>query len=99
MKKKDKSAGPATNPILSHAISMIFDLAKHWLKDLENTRKVNKIDKFSEQFGTLENLVIKIDRRAQENGKLIEKLKLQLLWSNIVIILLLVVSVLQLFLG
>ena len=97
MKKKETK--PAPNPLLSHVISMGFDLAKHWLKDMENARKVSKIDQFAEQFGTLENLVIKLDRRVQENGKLIDRLKLQLLWSNIVIIALLAVTVLQLFLG
>lgn len=96
---KNKEAKPAANPLLNNMISMGFDLAKHWLRDLENARKVSKIDQFSEQFGTLENLVIKLDRRVQDNIHLIDKLKLQLLWSNIVIIALLIVTLLQLFLG
>ena len=96
---KKKEMKPAANPLLSNVISMGFDLAKHWLKDMENARKVSKIDQFNEQFSTLENLILKLERRVQEYGALIEKLQLQLLWSNIVIIALLIVTVLKLFLG
>ncbi len=95
MKSKEKSS----NWIVSNLISMGFDLLKHFLKDLENSRKVSKIDAMNEHFSTLENIILKMDRRLQETEKQIDDLKTKLMLSQAVVIVLLIVTVLQLFLG
>ncbi len=90
--KDEKSKG---NSIITHSISMVFDLIKHLIKDFELSRNVKKIDKFSEKFSNIEHLMIRLEEKFQDNRKEIEELKNKLLWSNVIIIALLVTILIQ----
>ncbi len=94
MKKKRKVAKSRSNPIITGAINMFFDLIKHFIKDFENLHKVKKIDKFDQQFSTLEHLVLKLEEKMNDNRRQLEELKSRLLWGNLTIIILVIVNIL-----
>ncbi len=91
--KKKKENKPQSNPFITGLINMFFDMIKHFIKDMENVRKVNKIDKFSEQFGTLEHIILKMEAKIEDNRRHIEDLKNRLLWGNITIVALIIVTI------
>ena len=91
--KKKQIEKSRSNPIITGFINMFFDMLKHFIKDFENLRKVKKIDKFAEQFSTLEHLVIKMEKKIEENRHQVEDLKNRLLWGNITIIALLLINI------
>jgi uncharacterized membrane protein (DUF106 family) len=92
MKKKNPEK-PQSNAFVTGLINMFFDIIKHFVKDMESVRKVNKIDKFTEQFSTLEHLVLKLESKIEENRRHIEDLKNRLLWGNITIIALIIINI------
>ena len=94
MKKNNEK--PKSNPIITGLINTFFDIIKHFVKDFENMRKVKKIDKFSDKFSTLEHLLIRLEKRMDENRHQIEDLKNRILWGNIVIIILILINLFHL---
>ncbi|MDY6914786.1 MAG: hypothetical protein SVM86_00510 [Candidatus Cloacimonadota bacterium] len=96
MKKKTEKPKPKSNPILNGLVNTFFDIVKHFLKDFENIRKVKKIDKFSEEFFNLEHMLIRLEKKLDDNRHHIEDLKARLLWGNIVIIVLILINIFQL---
>ena len=92
MKKKNEK----TNPVISGMISTFFDIIKHFINDFDNSRKIKKIDRFSEEFSTLEHLMIRLEKKLAENRHKIDDLKSRLLWGNIIIIVLLLVNIFNL---
>jgi hypothetical protein len=93
MKQHSKENSPQSSPIITGLINMFFDMIKHFMKDMENIRKINKIDKFAEQFSTLEHIVLKMEAKIEENRRQIEDLKNRLLWGNITIVALIIVTI------
>ncbi|MBN2460293.1 MAG: hypothetical protein JXB60_01700 [Candidatus Cloacimonetes bacterium] len=89
---KNKPQVKKNSPILTSLINALFDIIKHFIKDLENIRKVKKIDRFSEEFSTLEHLMLKLEKKMDENRYQIDDLKTRILWGNIVIIVLLLLN-------
>ncbi len=87
--KKEKSS----NPIVSKFVSLIFDLAKHFIKDFENIRKVKKIDKFDDKFHSLEHLIIKMQDKIEKNRMMLDEMKNRILWGNIIIVVLLLLNI------
>ncbi len=84
-----KKSTKQSNPVLTGFINIIFDIFKHFIKDFENMRKVKKIDSVSDNFSTLEHMLVRLEDKIESNRKLIEDLKNRLLWSNVIIIILL----------
>lgn len=82
-----------SNPILTTMINAFFDILKHFIKDMDNIRKVKKIDKFSEEFSTLEHLMIRLEKKIEENRHQIEDLKNRIIWGNIIIIVLIILNI------
>ncbi|MBN1948527.1 MAG: hypothetical protein JW784_02170 [Candidatus Cloacimonetes bacterium] len=81
-----------SNPIISGLIKAVFDIVNHFIRDLDNLRKIKKIDRFSEEFSTLEHLMLRLEKKLEEQRYQIEDLKTRLLWGNIVIIVLILVN-------
>jgi len=84
---------PRSNPLMSGLIKAFFDLINHFIKDFDNIRKVKKIDKFSDEFSTLEHLLIRLEKKLDEQRFQIEDLKTRILWGNIVIIVLILLNI------
>ncbi len=96
MRKKDKkNVVPAANAWVAQIVSMIFDLVKHVIKDFEMNRNLKKATGVAEQFSTVEHLILKLETKVSDNRKALDDLKNRLLWSNIIIIALLVTIVIQ----
>jgi len=89
---KNKKEQKKSNPIVSSLINAFFDIIKHLIKDFENIRKVKKIDKFSEEFSTLEHMLVKLEKKMDNNRHQIEDLKTRLLWGNIIIVALILLN-------
>jgi uncharacterized membrane protein (DUF106 family) len=93
---KKKTEKPKSNPMLNGLINTFFDIVKHFLKDFENMRKVKKIDKFSEEFSTLEHMLLRLEKKMDDNRHHIEDLKARLLWGNVIIIVLILINIFHL---
>ena len=96
MKKKDKQNNPKSNPIVNGAINTFFDIVKHFINDMDNNRKLKKIDRYSEKFSTLEHMLVRLEKKMDDNRHQIEDLKNRLLWGNIIIIVLVLVNLFHL---
>ena len=96
MKKKDKQNNPKNNPIVNGAINTFFDIVKHFINDMDNNRKLKKIDRYSEKFSTLEHMLVRLEKKMDDNRHQIEDLKNRLLWGNIIIIVLILVNLFHL---
>jgi hypothetical protein len=99
MSKKEKQMDSKSNFLTTNIIKIFFDFVKHIIKDFEQSRSVSKIDKFSEEFSNLEHLVIKLDDKLQENRRMIETLKNQLLWEHLILFALIVTILIQILNG
>lgn len=93
---KKNNGKPKSNLIITGLINASFDVLKHFIKDFENMRKVKKIDKFSDKFSTLEHLLVRLEKRMDENRRQIEDLKNRILWGNIIIIILILINLFHL---
>jgi len=78
---------------MSGLIKAFFDLINHFIRDFENIRKVKKIDRFSEEFSTLEHLLVRLEKKLDEQRFQIEDMKTRILWGNIVIIILILLNI------
>ena len=87
---KDK---PRSNPLIAGLIKAFFDIVNHFIKDFDNIRKIKKIDKFSEEFSTIEHLLVKLEKKMDEQRFLIEDLRTRILWGNIIIIVLILLNI------
>ena len=72
------------NPMISGFINMLFDVIKHFLKDFDNMRKVKKIDHISDNFSTLEHLIIRLEDKLEGCRKQIDDLKNKLILVNVI---------------
>jgi len=90
---KNHNDKPRSNPFIAGLIKAFFDIVNHFIRDFDNIRKVKKIDKFSEEFSTIEHLLVKLEKKLNEQRFLIEDLKTRILWGNIVIIILILLNI------
>ncbi len=87
---------PESKPIIAGAVKILFEVIKHFLHDFELNRSAKKFEKYEEQFQTIENMLIKVDEKLQNYRREIADLKTRLLWSNFLLIILLVLLIAQL---
>jgi hypothetical protein len=90
--KQDKEV-QRSNPIISILIKAFFNMLNHLIKDFDNIRKIKKIDKFSNEFSTIEHMLVKLEKKLEDNRHHIEDLKTRILWGNIVIIILILLNI------
>ena len=86
---KNKNDIKKSSPFLSGLIHLFFDMIKHFIKDFENMRKVKKIDTAAEKFSALEHMIIRLEKRIEDNWRVVNELKSKLLWGNVINIVLL----------
>ncbi len=90
--KQDKEV-QRSNPIISILIKAFFNMVNHLIKDFDNIKKIKKIDKFSNEFSTIEHMLVKLEKKLEDNRHHIEDLKTRILWGNIVIIILILLNI------
>ena len=93
MSKKEEM--PQHKPLIAGAIKILFEVVKHFIHDFEINRTAKKFEKYSEQYQTIENMLIKLENRLNDYRREIEELKNRLLWSNILLIVLLILLIVQ----
>lgn len=100
MKKKNSTPVKSSNNVLaSSAVTAFFDIIRHFITDFDNKQKVKKIDKYKEGMQNIENLIVRLEDKIENNRREIEDLKNRLLWGNIVTIVLLLIVIYHLLLN
>lgn len=94
MKKKQEVQ--KSNPVVSGLVNTFFEIVKHFMKDFDNMRKIKKIDKYDDQFATMEHMMVRLEEKIRSLRQHVEELKARLLWSNIMIIVLLLIILYEL---
>ena len=56
-------------------ITIVFELLEHWKRDSAHNNNIKKLDKTTEQLGTIENMLIRLEKKIQTNRDMVEKLK------------------------
>jgi hypothetical protein len=76
---------------------LVFELLSHWKRDFSHNNNIKKQDKTAEQLGTIENLLVRLEKKIQHNRDLVDKLKNLLFLSTAVNLMLLLVIFLKVF--
>ena len=56
-------------------ITIVFELLEHWKRDSAHNSNIKKLDKTSEQLGTIEHMLVRLEKKIQYNRDLVDKLK------------------------
>jgi hypothetical protein len=81
-------------------ITIVFELMEHWKRDSAHNSNIKKLDKTAEQLGTIENMLVRLEKKIQTNRETLDKLKLQLnisLAANLALLIVILLKVLGLF--
>lgn len=94
MKKdiKNSEKQKKENVFVQGLVSTFFEMIKHFIRDFETMKKAKKVDRVSEEFSTLEHMIIKLEKKLEEQHHKLNELKNRILWGNIVIIVLIVIT-------
>jgi hypothetical protein len=95
--KKAVNTIPKSGKMLTGLVAMFFDLAKHWIHDVETSTSRSKTDNLKQHFSDIEHMLIRLEDKLNQNRRDIEDLKSKLYICTVIIIGLLVTVVVQLF--
>jgi len=79
---------------------ILFEIMNHWKKNVSHNSNIRKIDKTSEQLGTIEHMLVRLEKKIQVNRDLVDKLSFILFISmsvNLVLLIVVLLKVLGLF--
>lgn len=78
-------------------ITILFELMEHWKRHTTQNSNVKKFDKTSEQLGTIEHMLVRLEKKILTNRELVDKLKVLLSISLIANLFLLLVILARVF--
>jgi hypothetical protein len=78
-------------------LTVAFELMEHWKRDSAHNSNIKKLDKTTDKLGTIENMLVRLEKKIQTNREMVEKLKVMLLASVSVNLLLLILILLKVF--
>jgi transcriptional regulator of heat shock response len=78
-------------------ITIAFELMEHWKRDSAHNNNIKKLDKTNEQLGTIEHMLVRLEKKIQTNRELVDRLKTMLFVSMAANMLLLIVIFLKVF--
>lgn len=78
-------------------ITIVFELLEHWKRDAAHNSNIRKLDKTADQLGTIENMLVRLEKKIQYNRDLVDRLKFMLYISMAANLLLLIVIFLKVF--
>ncbi len=55
-------------------ITIVFELMEHWKRDAAHNSNIKKLDKTTEQLGTIENMLVRLEKKIQYNRDLVSRL-------------------------
>lgn len=76
---------------------LVFEVLKHFKRNVSHNNNIRKIDKTAEQLGTIEHMLVRLEKKIQLNRDMIDKLKLQLFLSMAINFVLLIFILLKVF--
>jgi hypothetical protein len=76
---------------------LVFQLMSQWKRNFSHNNNIRKIDKTAEQLGTIEHMLVRLEKKIQYNRDLVDKLKFQLIFSMAINLVLLLLVLLKLF--
>jgi hypothetical protein len=76
---------------------LLFELVSHWKRDFSHNTNIKKIDKTTEQLGTIEHMLVRLEKKIQQNRDMVDKLKAQLMISMTINLILLIVILIKVF--
>lgn len=76
---------------------IVYELFNHWKRDVSQNSNIKKIDKTAEKLGTIEHMLVRLEKKIQANRDIIQKLQAQLLISKLINLVLLIIILLRLF--
>lgn len=94
MKNKDNNDKIQSNPVTSFFVNVFYNFMKKAVTDMHLKPKT-KSNETTEKLSTIEHLILKLENQIQENRHYISGLQEKLIWSQVLIIILLVSIILQ----
>ncbi len=80
-------------------ITIAFELMQHWKRDYAHNNNIKKLDKTTEKLGTIENMLLRLEKKIQANRNLINRLQQILfvsLGANLILLLIILIKLLGL---
>jgi hypothetical protein len=93
----DKMADKGFKRFLPSFITIAFELMDHWKRDTAHNSNIKKLDKTNEQLGTIEHMLVRLEKKIQTNRELVDKIRIILFFSVAANVLLLLLIVLKVF--
>ena len=78
-------------------LTIVFELLEHWRRDASHSSNIKKLDKTTEQLGTIEHMLVRLEKKIQTNRELVDKLKVYLLASVVANLFLLIIILARVF--
>jgi hypothetical protein len=91
-KKNEIPVKSSSNLLVNGFVTAFFDIIKHFISDLDNRQKVRKLDRYQEGLQNVEHLIVRLEKKLEQNWRDIAELKSRLMWGNIIIIVLLLIN-------
>lgn len=64
--------------------SALLEIFKHWFADKQHALRIRKIDKVSDKLGTMEHLIVKLEKKTKQNKDDIIAIRKELFWMKII---------------
>lgn len=65
-------------------IPLVYEVAKHMHRDTNHNQNIKKNDKTTEHLGTLEHMMVRLERKVQNNRDVYQKTFSQVKWWLII---------------
>jgi hypothetical protein len=81
-------------------LTILFELVEHWRRDAVHNNNIKKLNKTAEQLGTIENMLVRLEKKIQNSRDLVDRLRMYLFFSmtvNFVLLIVILLKVLGLF--
>lgn len=65
-------------------IPLVYEVTKHLRRDTNHNQNIKKIDKTTEHLGTLEHMIVRLERKVQNNREVYQKTISHVRWWLII---------------
>lgn len=87
-------AGSSFNRFIPAFIPLVFELMRHFRRDVNHNGNIRKVDKTAEKMATMEHMMVRLEKKIQVNRETYEKIANRILiWSAINCALLIAIAV------
>ncbi|HOA28917.1 MAG: hypothetical protein KBB33_04375 [Candidatus Cloacimonetes bacterium] len=87
-------AGSGFNRFIPAYIPLVFELLRHFRRDVNHNGNIRKVDKTAEKIATVEHMMVRLEKKIQVNRETYEKIANRILiWCAINCALLIAIAV------